>query len=431
MHFQKRRRFCFYDSTLNTVSRHTLVRRVHPRFADPIEMPDGVRVTYFDKRTNARISATTSVASTVDLRFFSRPASAVLPSGIEPLTQMQVRQRMIWKAQVEREHERSVGRLVTGYAASKASLRSHGTQSKPRLIGSAGSFRSIPSSIAVTPNLRWEDPIAASKHDLALLEGDLQMDRYPPNRYPLGHPLGRPLGTSASAAELLQRRCAIQAAEKTREIMERHRRNQVGRPPALAAFSSSTDHMGPMGGGRTVSRTASITPSSTVSFAVESTCTAAHSGQLEPPAPPLANQPIDRSALKKNSAMVRSAVEGLNSRFSNMMKAFQYVDLDRSGTLNKKELARALDLWNIPIDNAKLDELIAACDDDGNGEVNYKEFVDALARDTVAPAAMGKRDMQAKEAMGQDDVEVLSEHIKRRPTKTNERFSINELDMYR
>jgi hypothetical protein len=29
-----------------------------------------------------------------------------------------------------------------------------------------------------------------------------------------------------------------------------------------------------------------------------------------------------------------------------------------------------------------------------------QEFVDALARDTVAPAAMGKRGMQAKEAMG-------------------------------
>ena len=371
------------------------------------------RVTY--KRTNARISETT-VAPT-DLRFFSRPASAV-PTSVEPLTQMQVRQRMIWQAQVEREHERSVDRLVTGYAASRASLRSHGTQSKPRLHGSAGSFRSIPSSIAVTPNLRWEDPIAASKHDLALLEGDLQMDRYPPNRYPLGHPLGRPLGTSASAAELLQRRCAIQAAEKTREIMERHRRKQVGRPPALAASSSSTDHMG---GGRT----ACTTPSSTVSFAPVEKAAAV---VLTAVAPPPANKPIDRSALKKNSAMVRSAVEGLNSRFSNMMKAFQYVDLDRSGTLNKKELARALDLWNIPIDNAKLDELIAACDDDGNGEVNYKEFVDALARDTVAPAAMGKRDMQAKDAMGQDDVEVLSEHIKRRP-KTNERFSINALQI--
>jgi hypothetical protein len=71
-----------------------------------------------------------------------------------------------------------------------------------------------------------------------------------------------------------------------------------------------------------------------------------------------------------------------------------------TGTLNEKEITRALDLWNIPIDQSKLRDLIAACDGDGDGEVDYKEFVDVLARDTVAPAAMGKRDMQSKEAMG-------------------------------
>ena len=53
-----------------------------------------------------------------------------------------------------------------------------------------------------------------------------------------------------------------------------------------------------------------------------------------------------------------------------------------------------------PITEAKLQELIAACDHDGDGQVDYKEFVDVLARDTVAPAALGKRDMQAEEAMG-------------------------------
>ena len=36
------------------------------------------------------------------------------------------------------------------------------------------------------------------------------------------------------------------------------------------------------------------------------------------------------------------AESGLNSRFSDMYKAFQYVDLDRSGRLSKKELRRAL-----------------------------------------------------------------------------------------
>ena len=99
---------------------------------------------------------------------------------------------------------------------------------------------------------------------------------------------------------------------------------------------------------------------------------------------------------------MQGASNALNSRFSDMFKAFQYVDLDRSGTLDEKEIRRALDLWNIPMDHAKLQELIAACDFDGDGQVDYKEFVDVLARDTVAPAAMGKRGMQSKEAMGVD-----------------------------
>ena len=111
-----------------------------------------------------------------------------------------------------------------------------------------------------------------------------------------------------------------------------------------------------------------------------------------------------REKLKKGS-FVQSASTALNSRFSDMFKAFQYVDLDRSGTLDKQEVRRALDLWNIPIDDEKLDELIEACDHDGDGQVDYKEFVDVLARDTVAPAALGKRDMQAKEAMGVESLD--------------------------
>ena len=107
-----------------------------------------------------------------------------------------------------------------------------------------------------------------------------------------------------------------------------------------------------------------------------------------------------------------------------MFKAFQYVDMDRSGTLNKKEIARALDLWNIPIDHEKLDELIAACDEDGNGEVDYKEFVDVLARDTVAGAAMGKRGMNSQEAMGVADVDP--EFLGHKKVK-NVRASINDL----
>ena len=127
--------------------------------------------------------------------------------------------------------------------------------------------------------------------------------------------------------------------------------------------------------------------------------------EAPPPAPPPAAKPKPNKGTLKKSGFVQSASNALNSRFSDMFKAFQYVDLDRSGTLDKKEIARALDLWNIPIDHDKLDDLIAACDGDGDGQVDYKEFVDVLARDTVASAAMGKRDMQAQEAMGVADLD--------------------------
>ena len=105
------------------------------------------------------------------------------------------------------------------------------------------------------------------------------------------------------------------------------------------------------------------------------------------------------------------AESGLNSRISDMYKAFQYVDLDRSGRLNKSELRRALDLWNIPVDDYKLDLLLADCDADGDGGVSYEEFVDKLARETVAPAAMGKRGMQSLEAMGVDSQEMLAKQL--------------------
>ena len=97
-------------------------------------------------------------------------------------------------------------------------------------------------------------------------------------------------------------------------------------------------------------------------------------------------------AQKDRKQMLQAAEDGLNSRFSDMRKAFKYVDLDNSGTVNRSELERALQLMNIPMSKEKVDELWAAVDADGDGEVNYSEFVNALARDTIAPHAMGQKE---------------------------------------
>lgn len=59
----------------------------------------------------------------------------------------------------------------------------------------------------------------------------------------------------------------------------------------------------------------------------------------------------------------------------------------------------------IAADDASVAALFRVCDKDGDGFIDYHEFVDVLARDTVAPAAMGKRGQQAFEAMGEHDID--------------------------
>lgn len=105
--------------------------------------------------------------------------------------------------------------------------------------------------------------------------------------------------------------------------------------------------------------------------------------------------------------------QGVATHFGdkNMFKTFQYFDTDRSGRLGKQEIRRVLDLWNIPVDDRKLELLMQVLDEDGDGGISYEEFVDHLARGTVAPSAMKKRGMQSKDAMGVDAFEMLNQQL--------------------
>ena len=69
-------------------------------------------------------------------------------------------------------------------------------------------------------------------------------------------------------------------------------------------------------------------------------------------------------------------------------KAFADIDRDGSGRLSRDELEGALHRWKIPVNEAKLDALVTACDADGDGNISYPEFVDGLARDLVAPTSI-------------------------------------------
>ena len=130
-------------------------------------------------------------------------------------------------------------------------------------------------------------------------------------------------------------------------------------------------------------------------------------------------------AEKETKMLLAAAESGLNSRFTDMYKAFQYCDLDRSGRLSRSEIRRALDLWNIPIDDRQLELLLGEIDEDGDDGISYEEFVDKLARGTVANAAMGKRGLQSLEAMGVAADEMLAIQLKGGTKITKYSVSIN------
>ena len=82
-------------------------------------------------------------------------------------------------------------------------------------------------------------------------------------------------------------------------------------------------------------------------------------------------------------------------------KAFADIDRDGSGRIDRDELEAALKRWKVPLDGQKLSQLVSSCDADGDGQIDYKEFVDGLARDLVAPTSIwGAVSMASKNQSG-------------------------------
>ena len=58
-----------------------------------------------------------------------------------------------------------------------------------------------------------------------------------------------------------------------------------------------------------------------------------------------------------------------------IIKAFKVFDTDNSGTLNKIELRHILTRIGDKFSDEEVDDIFKAADMDGNGEIDYKEFV--------------------------------------------------------
>jgi hypothetical protein len=287
-----------------------------------------------------------------------------------------------------RENQRSFGTLISGHERQLRRLQSQG------MLASSEDDR------RTTLSQRPSSASALLPAGFAALGARTVSNHRP--KYPPGHWMGPPLLRTASAGDLNVRLCAMRAAEKTNELLgpSPSRRLLLQARHAAADKTAATE-------------AARETQAARASLDDEQVRMGVNGSTLERAAPTGAKHRTTGSQRSRNeSTILASATNALNMRYSDMFKAFQYVDLDRSGTLSRSEIRRALNMWNVEVDDDKLSELILLCDADGDGSVNYMEFVDALARDTVAPAAMGKRGMQPKEAMGRDDLEEVQRAVK-------------------
>ncbi|EOD40700.1 hypothetical protein EMIHUDRAFT_222441 [Emiliania huxleyi CCMP1516] len=95
--------------------------------------------------------------------------------------------------------------------------------------------------------------------------------------------------------------------------------------------------------------------------------------------------------MAKGGSSLEIVQDAIHQRFVDMRRAFQNIDLDGNGRLSEAQVRGALDNWNAPLEDKQIAALFRACDPDQDGQIDYKEFVAALARDTVAPEVMAQR----------------------------------------
>lgn len=69
-----------------------------------------------------------------------------------------------------------------------------------------------------------------------------------------------------------------------------------------------------------------------------------------------------------------------DSRLKEYRDAFELFDKDKDGTITAKELANVMKSLNQDPSEQELNEMIAEVDIDGNGNINFQEYLSLMAR---------------------------------------------------
>jgi len=87
----------------------------------------------------------------------------------------------------------------------------------------------------------------------------------------------------------------------------------------------------------------------------------------------------NQNGLIDYSEFIAACLESHNYLKENHLRqAFSYFDKDNSGTISREELRTCLQGEEFLLSEEEINNLLAGVDQDGDGEVDYREFIDMM-----------------------------------------------------
>ena len=78
---------------------------------------------------------------------------------------------------------------------------------------------------------------------------------------------------------------------------------------------------------------------------------------------------------KKEKIITKSVLDIPENQINQYREAFDMFDKDKSGYISATEIMSIMKNFGNPLPRAEVDRMIAAVDDDGNGELDFEEFI--------------------------------------------------------
>lgn len=105
----------------------------------------------------------------------------------------------------------------------------------------------------------------------------------------------------------------------------------------------------------------------------------------------------------------RDAIGALSKNYDNYDKAFDAIDTDKSGDIDKAEMTEVFKKMGLSLSDSTVDALFKAADADGNGVIDKQEFADFVLAGCLAPVPLD----ELKPAMGGGTTEDLMKWVGR------------------